>query len=102
MGWGTQFNVDMYLSRVDIKTVDEANEAIKDCEGILNLYEQELLILASLNNAPNKDRTLEDIVFDIRTKVSEAVEGIKEEMTNLVNLEILRNYLEEGGKVEVV
>ncbi len=102
MGWGTQFKTDMYLSRVDIKTVDEANEAIKDCERILNLYEQELLILASLNNTPDKDRTLEDIVFDIRTKVSEAVEGIKEEMTNLVNLEILRNYLEDGGKVEVV
>jgi hypothetical protein len=102
MGWGTQFKTDMYLSRVSLKNISEVNDAIAECESMIKMFEQDLLILASLNNTPNKDRELEDVIFDIRVRVNEAIEGLKEGMTTLTKFEILKEHLEDGGEVESV
>lgn len=102
MGWGTQFKTDMYLSRVSLKNISEVEDAITECESMIKMFEQNLLILASLNNTPDKDRTLEDVLFDIRSRVNESFEGAKEEIINLTKLEILKEHLEDGGEVENV
>lgn len=101
MGWGTQFNTDIYLSKVSLKNVSDVDEAIAECESMIKMFEQNLLILASLNNTTDKDRTLEDVLFDVRNRVNESIEGIKEEVLTLTKLQILKEHLEDGGKVEV-
>lgn len=101
MGWGTQFNTDIYLSKVSLKNISEVDDAIAECESMIKMFEQNLLILASLNNTPDKDRTLEDVLFDVRNRVNESIEGIKEEVLTLTKLQILKEHLEDGGKVEV-
>ena len=64
------------------------------------MCEQELLILASLNYTVDKERTLDDVIFDIRVKVNEAIEGIKEEVNTIAKLQLLKEHLEDGGTVE--
>ena len=102
MGWGTQFKTDIYLSRVSLTTVSQVEDAILESEKMINMCEQELLILVSLNHTIDKERTLEDVLFDIRVKVNEAIEGIKEEVNTITKLQILKEHLEDGGEVENV
>jgi hypothetical protein len=102
MGWGTQFKTDIYLSRVSLKNISEVNDAIAECESMIKMFEQDLLILASLNNTPKKGRDLELVIFDIRSRVNEAFEGAKEEIINLTKLTTLKEHLEDGGEVENV
>ena len=100
MGWGTQFTTDIYLSRVTLKTIEEVEDAILESEKMISMCEQELLILASLNHTVDKERTLDDVIFDIRVKVNEAIEGIKEEVNTIAKLQLLKEHLEDGGTVE--
>ena len=102
MGWGTQFKTDIYLSKVSLTTVSQVEDAILESEKMINMCEQELLILVSLNHTIDKERTLEDVLFDIRVKVNEAIEGIKEEVNTITKLQILKEHLEDGGEVENV
>ena len=102
MGWGTQFKTDIYLSRVSLTTVSQVEDAILESEKMISMCEQDLLILASLNHTIDKERTLEDVLFDIRVKVNEAIDGIKEEVVILTKLRILKEHLEDGGEVENV
>lgn len=102
MSWGTQFNTEIFISRLSIKTVGDVEDAILESEAIIKIFEQELLILASLNNFPYKERTLEDVIFNIRTAVNEALDGIKEQTLLLGKLQILKEHLKDGGEVENV
>ena len=96
MGWGTQFTTEIYLSRKTLKTISDVEDAILESEALIKVFEQELLILASLTPT----LTLDDILFDIRVKVNEAIDGIKEEVATITKLQLLKEHLEDGGTVE--
>lgn len=96
MAWGTEFTTNIFLIRQSLKTLSDVEDALKETEDMLKIYEQELLILASMSH---KADNLEDLIFEIRTKVNSALEGYREECLKLSNLYHLKQHLTDGGTV---
>ena len=43
MGWGTGFKSDIYISRVDVKNAEQANEMRNECQEVIEDYAKTLI-----------------------------------------------------------
>jgi hypothetical protein len=95
MGWGIDFNIDIFLSKVSIKNKYELEDLIKEKEADIENSKKELCIIAG---ASPRDITPpdfnDDITFYIRVKISNILEDILEAHKLLIDLYYYKEYLE--------
>lgn len=95
MGWGTGFKADVYISRVDVKNVEQARYLIDDCQEEIHNAETMLMGLAVATPHISSEETMWDMVSCVKSQVDDCVSTIVE---NAEKISLLRLYIE--GKEE--
>lgn len=98
MGWGTTFQTDIYISRKHLKSLNDVQYEIEEVNSLLRMYEDELLILASMTPSSN-DWDLDSVVQDIRVKVRDILEEYSNTTYYLCDLEKLLQHFKNGCEV---
>lgn len=97
MGWGIEFNTDVFISKQDYKenpamvedAIDECIENINDAFTMLCMY------ASSTVKDIVPEEWHEDAASFIRNKVDDEVEIIRENTENMVKLRLYYEYLTE-------
>jgi predicted RNase H-like nuclease (RuvC/YqgF family) len=94
MGYGIQFKPDIFIPRLTLSTVSELKDKIEETEEYIEDIQRRLLMWASSNprDVIPEDWKNEPINF-IRNEVSELIDFLLEESTNLHNLKTLLEYV---------
>lgn len=102
MGWGTQFNYDIYLSKVTFRSIYEVENKIKEYEeDIEDARLQLFLAMGFRHNAetvlvgdPDKSNLSEELV-DFYMMAENLIETIQEKSAGLAGLYMLLDYCTE-------
>lgn len=91
MGWGTEFNVDIYLSRTSFNCKQDLVDAIEIVEQNVKLVEDKLYMyaIANVNDLVPKETEV-DFVGYVQSQVEDLLINYKEYTERLVNL---KHYL---------
>ena len=99
MGWGVDFQADIFLSHQDYQgNIYQVEGAIESCNEEIEVAKQEILMYCS---ATPKDLMIDEDdnpISTIRSEVSEKFNIIKENIIKLYQLELYKEYLEELNK----
>ena len=88
MGWGTGFKSDIYISRVDVKNAEQANEMRNECQEVIEDYAKTLIGLAMATPVRVGEESITDLVNSIKFEVSECVESIIEQAVKNYQLQL--------------
>ena len=88
MGWGTGFKSDIYISRVDVKNAEQANEMRNECQEVIEDYTKTLIGLAMATPVRVGEESITDLVNSIKFEVSECVESIIEQAVKNYQLQL--------------
>lgn len=95
MGWGTEFNFNIYLNRMIFQNRYQVEDKIKDLNDyIINCQIQ----LVALGTCTPKDLfpESEDILSDIEFKINDLMNVILENQRNITLLELYLEYIEQN------
>jgi len=95
MGWGTGFKADVYISRVDVKNVEQARCIIEDCQELINDAKTMLIGFAVATPHISSEESMGDMVRSMSFQVDDCVSTIVE---NAEKISLLRLYI--NGKEE--
>ena len=95
MGWGTGFKADVYISRVDVKNVEQARCIIEDCQELINDAKTMLIGFAVATPHISSEESMGDMVRSMSFQVDGCVSTIVE---NAEKISLLRLYI--NGKEE--
>ena len=95
MGWGTGFKADVYISRVDVKNVEQARCIIEDCQELINDAKTMLIGFAVATPHISSEESMGDMVRSMIFQVDDCVSTIVE---NAEKISLLRLYI--NGKEE--
>lgn len=102
MGWGTEFNTSIYISREILDTKDNA-ESYKE-HLIEEIREADKLLLMLVASSPKEiTEDGDDPLYNVKLKATECLEQIKHNIFNLtlVNM-LLEKFEEDGFKPKIV
>jgi len=101
MGWGIDFNSDIFLSRQSYSSkgevedkITEISESIADCESRLKMY----AIATPKDIVPTEDSV--DILNFLNCEVRELLEEHEDLVIYRFKLNLYLEYLNEGGIIE--
>lgn len=90
MGWGTSFRADVYISRVDVKNVEQARCIIEDCQELINDAKTMLIGFAVATPHISSEESMGDMVRSMNFQVDDCVSTIVE---NAEKISLLRLYI---------
>jgi hypothetical protein len=98
MGWGTSFTPEIYINKKHYNTILDVLEDILEVKGRISAIKNELLILSSMT--PNfNEKSLDEVVFEIRVKLEDLFEELDNSYYDLNTLELLKNHIEQNKEV---
>lgn len=101
MGWGIEFNIDIFLSKMQFSSLDDLQDTIDDTEDTINRIQSKILMYASASIdliVPN-DWEEEPIDF-VNMKVTSLLDDLREELELVSKLNLYAEYLKEKQKKE--
>ena len=106
MGWGTDFNHDIYLNRLTFNSLEDVKDHIKEKKDDIQYAKEKLLILISSqqphvlscgcsNTTDNtsKPQTYLEHLSDIHFEFKEIFEYLQQDIIELYKLELYLDYL---------
>jgi hypothetical protein len=106
MGWGTSFTSDVYLSRESFSSRYELDSKVKQIEGWINNYKQELIAYAVATPkdvmAPVNEDNIPEHPFDmILRRVNEIFDTLNDLYNELNKLYQLQEYLDDNKDIDI-
>jgi hypothetical protein len=106
MGWGTTFNVEIYLNKKVFTTRYELDDKVKEIENYIEDYKKELIAFSTgtpkdMLNTKNDDGFNEHPIDIILRRTSEIFEMMEEYYSELSNLYLLQEYLNENPTINI-
>lgn len=95
MGWGTSFYTNMYISKKIFHSMNEIDQEIEEIKNDIESERQTLLMYASSTPKDIADADT-DIIFDIKSKINESIETLRDLYNQLFKLEYLKESIEDG------
>ena len=97
MGWGIEFEADIYLSRQDYQeNIELVKDEIIDLEKGINSSKEKILMYAAATPKDVSMSTEEsiDIISNIQIEITETLDYIRESTEKILNLTYYQEYLE--------
>lgn len=94
MGWGTEFQTNIYLSRYIFRTKSEIEEEITSKEAFLQNTKELILMYAIGNWSEIKDK--EDDIYTLQSMIDDLVQDISTTSTEIYKLELYLDAVKEG------
>ncbi len=106
MSWGTNINLDLYLSRITFNSKEDLLDMIHDIQDTINEINQELLMFAS--STPKDIVLVLDDEFEdslrlpiIHSYVSGQLTYLQEQTSLLTKLELFLEHLEDHPEISI-
>ena len=97
MGWGIEFNADIYLSRQVFNSKTEVEEKIEEIVQYINNSKSMLMMFASSTPKDIIPEEWEENPLDwINNQINEILDTLQEDMIKTYNLRLYLEYLEEN------
>ena len=100
MGWGTEFNIEMFLSKKTFRTLYEVECDIETNKGYIESNKKKILMFASANIQDIIDpEWKEEPINWLYNQINRLLEDNEEMLIENYNLELYAKYIEEkcGG-----
>lgn len=96
MGWGTDFNTNIFLNRIVINNDYELDDLIRETEYDLNEIKTRLnMYVASNPKDITPDEWKEESLRFLHTNVTELIDELQEKTVLQYNLMLYKQYLED-------
>lgn len=95
MGWGTDFNKDIYLNKQVYHGIKDVEETIQDLEDDIAKSKSELKMYAAANIKDLRADECDDVIGWLNIDVDVVLKDYEEAVTKLVNLRHYLEYLKE-------
>lgn len=96
MGWGTDFNADIFLNRIVINNDSELDDLIRETEYDLNEIKTRLnMYVASNPKDITPDEWKEESLRFLHTNITELIDELQEKTVLQYNLRLYKQYLED-------
>lgn len=96
MSWGTNVKVDLFLSRIAIRDIDDE---IDSCQDVIRSIENEIAIMVGSNIrdlASDEDRKEGTAAESVKFKLRNIFNDYKDEVEKLYRLELAKDNIDEA------
>lgn len=98
MGWGTSFTPEIYINKKHYNTISDVLDDISVIEDRITSIKNELLMLSTMT--PHfSERSLDEVLFEIRVKVETLFEDLEESYFELSTLTLLKEHFKNNKEV---
>jgi hypothetical protein len=98
MGWGTSFTPEIYINKKHYITMSDVLDDISVIEDRITSSKNELLMLSTMTPHFN-ERSLDEVLFEIRIKVESLFEVLEESYFDLNTLLLLKEHFKNEKEV---